>query len=847
MKRYGCVTALLVLGGLVSAVACSSDDDDVQFGKTGGAPGTGNQGGGGAGGAATVGPLVLVSRTPAPGDENAWALGPFELTFSLPLDEQTLEDAIRVQVGGADVPRTLVLDDTKTRVGVELDALPALPASLAVSVGPDLKSTSGKEFAGDAWTFAYPFWQKPSGTLPAAAGSAPGLAFGVDAERRVLVVLPGEAGLQAVRQEEGAWQALPAPPSTDDGASPLGGAFDAEGGFVLVWQEGVTVRSVHAARFADDEWSELGGQIVSGSSAASVAFGDSGAEVAVQVGNEVEIYSRSGGAWSAGPAFTIPAGGATEPELAFALDAAGDPQIAVVNAQGDLVTAALDGAVWSTLGTVNRARASGPVEPQLVVHAGTPVLAYLDGDAVSTNVQVAKLDGGVEPLGAALDVELDAQATSPRLGVDPQGNLVALWREAWAGKDRLYAARLVEQGFRVLGFPVATSAKDARSVRLGFDADGNVHAAWLVGSDDAALHVSRYNGSPVLPRGLASAGSRGACAIPLDSVGAAFPQTLTVTGCYTDVPGRKVVSAAIPFSLNSALWSDAALKKRYVLLPEGGTVDYVSQGALGMPVGTIIIKEFYVERTQGDPASAVVAETRFLVKRLADDDDMDAWQGYSYQWNDDATEGTLLVGAATVEKTFNVMSKSGAPATHTHTYPSRLDCLVCHNAPSGRVLGLQAVQLNRSQEYAKGVIDNQLRAWVAAGYFGDTAPAEEPEALARLTSPPDVGRSLEERSRSYFHANCAHCHRPGGSRPTIDFRYFSDLGTSGVCNFLTPGQHLASKIWQNDAHRGDKDLGPDTVDPADDVTQMPPLATLVKDDRQLAVTSAWIDSMSACP
>src|SRR6476659_5799927 len=111
MKRYGCVTALACIGGLILAVSCSSDDDDVQFGSSGGSDGvgTGGQGGGGGDGVSN-GELVLVSQTPAPNDENAWSLAPLELTFSQPLDEDTLDGAIRIQVDGANVARSVSLD-----------------------------------------------------------------------------------------------------------------------------------------------------------------------------------------------------------------------------------------------------------------------------------------------------------------------------------------------------------------------------------------------------------------------------------------------------------------------------------------------------------------------------------------------------------------------------------------------------------------------------------------------------------------------------------------------------------------------------------------------------------------
>jgi mono/diheme cytochrome c family protein len=174
----------------------------------------------------------------------------------------------------------------------------------------------------------------------------------------------------------------------------------------------------------------------------------------------------------------------------------------------------------------------------------------------------------------------------------------------------------------------------------------------------------------------------------------------------------------------------------------------------------------------------------------------------------------------------------GSEATHEHTYPSRIQCVSCHSRAAGRALGLQTAQFNRARAYADAV-DNQLRALAHIGLFGTTFPDGAAEALPRLPSPNDVGQTLENRSRAYFHSNCAHCHRPFGPRPTIDFRFSSAMSDTNVCNMLTPGDADGSLLYQRDSVRGSG--------------QMPPIASILRDDRQLAVTAAWINGMTTCP
>jgi len=102
-----------------------------------------------------------------------------------------------------------------------------------------------------------------------------------------------------------------------------------------------------------------------------------------------------------------------------------------------------------------------------------------------------------------------------------------------------------------------------------------------------------------------------------------------------------------------------------------------------------------------------------------------------------------------------------------------------------------------------------------------------------LPSSLDPSFDHESRARAYYHANCANCHRPGGERPTIDFRFETSLAGSNICNQVTPGDGTGSTLYIKDATRG--------------AGQMPPLATDLPDSYQLGITDAWIDDMSSCP
>jgi hypothetical protein len=253
------------------------------------------------------------------------------------------------------------------------------------------------------------------------------------------------------------------------------------------------------------------------------------------------------------------------------------------------------------------------------------------------------------------------------------------------------------------------------------------------------------------------------------------------------------------------------------------------------------VKEFALELERGNPASSRALETRFLVRRA------EGWTGYSYQWNDAQTEAYLLDAATTASFTVRDGPGPSAPShVHTHYFPGRGECVGCHTAAAGGTLGVQTAQLNRAHDYPSGS-DNQLRALEHVGLFGACLPAR-PASLPRLADPADAAAPLAERARSYLHANCAHCHRPGGTAPTaIDLRAEASFAATGLCGALpqagdlgvtgaqlvAPGHPEESVLWLRAAMRGDG--------------QMPPLATLAADPAGSALLADWITSLNGCP
>ncbi len=299
-----------------------------------------------------------------------------------------------------------------------------------------------------------------------------------------------------------------------------------------------------------------------------------------------------------------------------------------------------------------------------------------------------------------------------------------------------------------------------------------------------------------------------------------FPERLSQTGCMQPANPALPVAGLIPYSVNSPLWSDGAGKERWFALPNGTTINRLSDGDWDLPVGSVTVKSFRLNNR--------LVETRLFVRH--DDGD---WAGYTYEWNDAQTDAVLVDAGG---KTKSVDGKQWL-------YPSRSQCMACHTEAAGRTLGLETAQLNRNQFYpTTGRTANQLATLNAVGLF--FAPLNvSPDQLDKLADPANLAHGLELRARSYLHANCAYCHRPNGpGQGPEDFRYSLASTSIGAINVI-PTQ---SSFGIPDARlitpgKPDKSIVRHRLQTLD-LGRMPPLGTSVVDTEGLALVSQWIRS-----
>ncbi len=256
---------------------------------------------------------------------------------------------------------------------------------------------------------------------------------------------------------------------------------------------------------------------------------------------------------------------------------------------------------------------------------------------------------------------------------------------------------------------------------------------------------------------------------------ARYPARLSDWGLFVHGPADHVPAAGVePYDLNTPLFSDHALKLRFVRLPErpDGRVEpagYRSSGPFAFPVGTVISKTFAYPADFRAPGEGLrPLETRLLVH------EEDGWVGLPYIWNAELTDAELAIVGGPLEVSW--IDAGGGRVEHTYRVPNVNQCKTCHRTDGERVLpiGPRAAQLNRpfvhTGSAAGAAEENQLDRWRRLGLLEGAPPAAE-APRAPVWNDPATG-SLDERARTWLDINCAHCHNPTGSGRTtgLDLR-----------------------------------------------------------------------------
>jgi len=314
-----------------------------------------------------------------------------------------------------------------------------------------------------------------------------------------------------------------------------------------------------------------------------------------------------------------------------------------------------------------------------------------------------------------------------------------------------------------------------------------------------------------------------------------IPALLSQTGAFTDLRTLTPAPGLIPYDLIVPFWSDGAAKVRYMALAQGRQIGFTPDGEWTFPAGTVFVKTFELPTDETHPQTKRRLETRLLVR-----DEKGGVYGVDYKWRPDNSDADLL--SSSLIENIAIRRADGSIREQPWYYPSRENCLTCHNSHTSGVLGLKTRQLDRTFAYPSSISDNELRTLNHLHLLDTQLSEAQLQALPRLAALSDKSRSIEDRARSYLDANCGHCHRPGGTVAYFDARFSTPLAKQELIDgpiLIDEGidrPHVIAPhdIWRSIAYM--------RINTNGDV-RMPPVARETIDAQGVQVLRDWINSM----
>jgi uncharacterized repeat protein (TIGR03806 family) len=349
-----------------------------------------------------------------------------------------------------------------------------------------------------------------------------------------------------------------------------------------------------------------------------------------------------------------------------------------------------------------------------------------------------------------------------------------------------------------------------------------------------------------------------------------FPATLSEWGVFKNIRDQVPEEDVAPFEVISPLFTDYALKYRFVTLrdvTDGGKIEYFDDTTRWLsPVGTIYVKTFaYPPNKAADPPQTKdqLIETRIIAHVSADRGrcfgaDSCLWT-LAYVYNEDQTDAICEAGGKTLSVTYTDPVTDEQVTIENYHVPTQGECTDCHAPPPDtRTLGPSTGMFNRPNDYQGNIVDNQIDALYDAGWLapkpGDKRVTySNPILLTESCQTPDC---YHEAARSFLDSNCAHCHAPDGQTSGqglfLDYRTLApeppptdeQFDTWGVCRTPTSAGNLTPKCkdipFDLSPGEPDNSLILCRLESTTPGEMMPRLGRSVVDEQAIAFIRRWI-------
>jgi uncharacterized repeat protein (TIGR03806 family) len=312
-----------------------------------------------------------------------------------------------------------------------------------------------------------------------------------------------------------------------------------------------------------------------------------------------------------------------------------------------------------------------------------------------------------------------------------------------------------------------------------------------------------------------------------------------------EIKEQQPSKGVLPYEPASSLFTDYALKNRFVWMPDGTKATYNGDAkVLELPVGAVLIKTFYYNNVQPSNASKII-ETRIMIK-VAEEATVggeynSGWKFYNYVWNEEQTDAYLDMNGSDISISW---LENGMTKSTVYRIPSETECLVCHKSNGAPIpIGIKPQNLNVNFEFNDGT-RNQLAKWIAVGYLENNLPA----SIVSTVNYKDAAQPLDLRMRSYVDINCAHCHQEGSHCSYRPIRLaFNESGSAvnmGIC--VTADQEvegLSTIISPGNIQRSLMHFRMNTTEPN---YKMPLVGRNMIHTEGVQLMEQWINSLQSC-
>jgi hypothetical protein len=319
-----------------------------------------------------------------------------------------------------------------------------------------------------------------------------------------------------------------------------------------------------------------------------------------------------------------------------------------------------------------------------------------------------------------------------------------------------------------------------------------------------------------------------ACEAQMESSQDGLPVDLACTGLYKNLEDGTLGEGVESFQPAYALWSDGAGKTRWLKLPDGEQIDTSDPRSWRFPVQTKLWKEFRADGAR--------VETRYFEKVRED-----RWVKTTFIWNDRGSKATRHDTG--MELTRNDVD---------YVVPDSGKCNDCHDGHPDNVLGFEAVSLGLPASDAEG--------WTLQKLIDEDRLTDPPEQGEYTIG--DDGTGKAAAALGWLHINCGvTCHNDGvnSKAEVTNLRMKLDPATldGRPSNEFQTRQLLVNVPAVTTQWQGQKRIVPGKPDESllyklittrlgiDGNNQMPPLATRLVDEENVAKIRDWILAMPA--